>query len=197
VLVLGGTGRVGSAAAAHLLAESAEPVHVTLAGRSVATAAATQQELLAELGGAEALAARGRRLDVVQLDFEDGAALREALRGVDAVLHTAGPYLGKHPDVLRAAIECRVPVYADLSDPLEYLEEALELGDAARAASTRAIVCAGAFPGLSNVLAVECAARLGSAVRNLKFSYFTAGGKGLCWKGEGSGGVGGRRLRVV
>ena len=38
-------------------------------------------------------------------------------------------------------------------------------------------MCAGAFPGLSNLLAMECAARLPttSAVRDLRFSYFTAG----------------------
>lgn len=76
---------------------------------------------------------------------------------------------------MQAAIECGVPVYADLSDPLEYLEAALAMRGAAEAAGTAAVVCAGAFPGFSNVIAMECASRLTSRVRDLRFSYFTAG----------------------
>ena len=52
-------------------------------------------------GGAQALQAQGKSLHALSLDFEDGAALRRALRGCDAVMHTAGPYKGKTPDVLQ------------------------------------------------------------------------------------------------
>ena len=76
---------------------------------------------------------------------------------------------------MQVAIEARVPVYVDLSDPLEYLEAAQAMHNAAVASGTTAVLAAGAFPGLSNVLAVECAARLGEAVQDVKFSYFTAG----------------------
>jgi saccharopine dehydrogenase-like NADP-dependent oxidoreductase len=83
------------------------------------------------------------------------------------------------PNAMQAAIDCKVPVYADLSDPLGYLQAALALSPAAAAAGTSAVVSAGAFPGLSNVLAVECASRLlaagESAIQDIKFSYFTAG----------------------
>ena len=75
----------------------------------------------------------------------------------------------------QAAIDCQVPVYVDLSDPLEYLEAALGMGAEAKARGVSAVVCAGAFPGLSNVLAVECAHRLGGKVKDIAFSYFTAG----------------------
>ena len=37
------------------------------------------------------------------------------------------------------------------------------------------MLCAGAFPGFSNVLAVEAAATLGAPVKDLAFNYFTAG----------------------
>lgn len=77
--------------------------------------------------------------------------------------------------LLQAAIESNVPVYADLSDPLEYLEAALAMHGAAKAAGTAAVVCAGAFPGFSNVIAAECASRLTSPARDVRFSYFTAG----------------------
>jgi hypothetical protein len=77
---------------------------------------------------------------------------------------------------VQAAIKANVPVYADLSDPLEYLEAGLRMSQAAAAAGTSAVLAAGAFPGFSNVLAMECAARLQEPTRDVKFSYFTAGG---------------------
>jgi len=79
--------------------------------------------------------------------------------------------------VLRACIAAGTPVYADLSDPLPYIAAAKALSDEAEASGTIALVCAGAFPGLSNVLAVEAASRLpaGEGVEELDFAYFTAG----------------------
>jgi len=115
------------------------------------------------------------RFAFVQLDWRDRAALAAALEGVLAVVHTAGPYAGEAPDVLRAAIGASVPVYVDLSDPVPYLRAARTLDASARASGTLAMCAGGAFPGLSNVLAMECSARLGSQVRDLDFSYFTAG----------------------
>ena len=51
-------------------------------------------------GGADALSGQRKTLTAEQLDFRDAAQLRAALRDVDAVVHTAGPYLGDQPDVL-------------------------------------------------------------------------------------------------
>ena len=45
----------------------------------------------------------------------------------------------------------------------------------AEASGTAALLCAGAFPGFSNVLAMEAAAALGAPVEDLAFNYFTAG----------------------
>lgn len=60
---------------------------------------------------------------------------------------------------------------------MPYIQAARLLAPQARAAGTCALLCAGAFPGLSNLLAVEAAARLapGEEVEDLEFSYFTAG----------------------
>ena len=58
-----------------------------------------------------------------------------------------------------------------MSDPLEYIQEAKQLD----ARKPSALLCAGAFPGFSNVLAVEAAHVLGEPVKDLNFSYFTAG----------------------
>lgn len=66
-------------------------------------------------------------------------------------------------------------MYVDLSDPLEFLEEAQSMSSQAADAGTSAMVAAGAFPGLSNVLAVHLARQLGAPVSDIKFSYFTSG----------------------
>merc|ERR1719193_2253481 len=62
-----------------------------------------------------------------------------------------------------------------------YIASARGMDAKAREAGTMALVSAGAFPGFSNVLAVECARRLcpdpaGSGrIRDVDFAYFTAG----------------------
>ena len=167
VLILGGTGRIGSAVASHLLHQS--PIDVVLAGRSSERGAAAVREVLGERPASS--------VSFLPLDWRDEAALRAAMEGAAAVVHTAGPYAGERPDVLRAAIAAKVPVYVDLSDPLEYLDAAKAVGrEAAGACETLALCAGGAFPGLSNVLAMECAARLGARrVKDIDFNYFTAG----------------------
>ena len=77
-------------------------------------------------------------------------------------------------------------MYVDLSDPLEYLDRAKQIGREAVGSGlgggTLALCAAGAFPGLSNVLAMEAVARLkalgggaSTRVKDVSFSYFTAG----------------------
>tara|TARA_B110001452_G_scaffold267154_1_gene275984 strand:+ start:60 stop:1514 length:1455 start_codon:yes stop_codon:yes gene_type:complete len=180
IVVLGGTGRIGTAVAAHLHTR-AEPAVIQLAGRDRAKGEAALAEVRKERTGHFSQS----RFEFLQLDWRDPKALRDAFEGdgdralpqgpVIAVIHTAGPYAGETPDVLRAAIAASVPVYVDLSDPVPYLREAKTLAASAQASGTLALCAGGAFPGLSNVLAMECAARLGSRVRDLDFSYFTAG----------------------
>ena len=170
IVVLGGTGRIGTAVAAHLISR-AQPVAIQLAGRDRARGEAALAEVRRERTGRFSQS----RFDFLQLDWRDEAALSAALEGAIAVVHTAGPYAGESPDVLRASIAASVPVYVDLSDPVAYLREAKTLGGSARASGTLALCAGGAFPGLSNVLAMECAARLRRRVHDLDFSYFTAG----------------------
>lgn len=171
VLILGGTGRIGSAVASHLLTC---PIDILLAGRSVDRGEAAVREVLGERS-ADAVAS----VSFLKLDFRDEDALRTAMRGAAAVVHTAGPYAGEQPTVLKVALAESVPAYVDLSDPLEYLDAAKKIGQEAlnsNACETLALCAGGAFPGLSNVLAMECVARLGDrGVKDVDFSYFTAG----------------------
>jgi len=181
VLLLGGTGRIGTAVASHLIRPgqdaSAPPLRVVLAGRSTPRGNAAVQEVVQDAGGNDAVA-EGHAVEFMELDYKDAGALRGALRsgGFSAVVHTAGPF-DVGVGVLAACIEEGVPAYCDVADPLEYIEEALALSEKAKASGTLALVASGAFPGLSNLLALEARAALtpGATVRDLTFSYFTAG----------------------
>ena len=210
VVIVGGTGRIGSAVAAHLVtAVQGAELDIVLAGRDATRGTAAVAEICAEVRGCSST------IRYEALDFRDAAALASSLDGAAAVIHTAGPYSGESPEVLAAAIAARTPVYVDLSDPVAYLDAAVAMDADARSAGTLALCAAGAFPcaerartpepgpawllpsgdqpagccslsfpafdltrcsGLSNVLAMECAARLrGKPLRDVDFSYFTAG----------------------
>ena len=169
VLIIGGTGRIGTAVATHLCSASKSPLNIVLAGRDAERGRAAVQEVMDSSSGS----GRVHSLEFQQLDYRDRDSLEGALREVTAVVHTAGPYASEgkafSPEVLRAAIDCQVPCYCDLSDPVDYLKEARAMGSHAKASGTLALCAAGAFPGLSNVLAMECASRLEAPVKNLDF----------------------------
>jgi hypothetical protein len=107
-------------------------------------------------------------------------SLKDLLSRADCVIHTAGPYIDCRPAVLEAAIESKVPVYIDVGDPLSYLSQGKLLSGDAVSASTTALIAAGAFPGMSNVLGMETADAVKKAsgkpsIQNIFFNYFTAG----------------------
>lgn len=174
LLLLGGSGRIGTAAAAHLLLRRPS-AQLFLAGRDEARGAAAVEEVREQVGRPAA------EVTFVKADWLSQGGFSELLSEVqpDAVLHTAGPFDEDHDaEVLGAAISARVPVFVDVADPMEYIAAARARQEAARDAQTMAVVCAGAFPGLSNVIAMECAARLGwpdTKLVDLDFAYFTAG----------------------
>lgn len=57
-----------------------------------------------DAGGEEALAAQQKSVKGACVNIRDGGALRRAMLGCDAVVHTAGPYLGEQPTVLKARL---------------------------------------------------------------------------------------------
>jgi hypothetical protein len=192
-LLVGGTGQIGKAVAQHLILRrpSAELV---LAGRSTGKGLRALGELQA-LHPDRDLSRQVRFLRTPDA-WSAERALRDeewarCLRQADVVIHTAGPYAGESPAVLEALLRMkagpnpsRCGVYVDVSDPLDYLSSALELDSLARNRGLTAMVAAGAFPGMSNVLALELAGagavlaerpRADARVRDLYFQYFTAG----------------------
>ena len=78
------------------------------------------------------------------VDRNDPAALRAVMKGVDLVLHTAGPFQRKSDCyVLEAALETGT-AYVDICDDSDYAARAKEYHEQAKAAGVPAITSAGA-----------------------------------------------------
>ena len=183
IVILGGTGRIGPAIATHLirrssdlpLSSSSSSGKIILVGRNTQQGEKSVQEVL------DATSVFSSSISAVEFrcisDVWDAKQLTPLLHDAAAVLHTAGPYQNRYPIPLKTAIDLSVSVYVDVADPLDYLDESLKLNEAAQSSGTAALVAAGAFPGLSNLLAMEAAESLptGCQIQDVGFNYFTAG----------------------
>ncbi|GEM32550.1 hypothetical protein NN3_35570 [Nocardia neocaledoniensis NBRC 108232] len=143
VLALGGAGEMGRVAARVLCGDS-RITSLTIADRDEAAA----REVAGELG------VQARKLDVT-----DGPALAAALREVDLVVNTVGPYFRFGPPILSAAIDAHCD-YIDICDDPEPTIEMLALDARAKAAGVTALLGMGASPGVANLLALRAGAEL-------------------------------------
>ena len=182
VVVLGGTGRVGSATAAAIVRESRKPergehlssVSVVLAGRNPEKAQAVRDTWADELSAAA----------FEQCDINDPSSLDRVLSSADLVIHAAGPFQQTSTcSVLEAAIRNKV-AYIDVCDDADHTKRAKgTLAKAARDEGVPAVVSCGVYPGLSNVMAsFMCDAGKpfpDAKATKLRFSYFTAGSGGV------------------
>ncbi|OEU10768.1 hypothetical protein FRACYDRAFT_193381 [Fragilariopsis cylindrus CCMP1102] len=195
-VVLGGTGKIGTAVAAHLshrLSSSSstssssviEQCEIILVGRRRPEEGKNGNEnkyFQAALQEIEDL------LSLWEDDNEgsNNGSPKITYQYFSCVIHTAGPYSERLPTVLDACIDHKIPVYVDVSDPVEFLESSLERHQSAIESGTTAILAAGAFPGMSNVLAMEAAVAATATatttatakqavVKDVRFNYFTKG----------------------
>jgi len=102
----------------------------------------------------------GKRLAVVKLEVQDGAALRAALHGHDAVLSALPYYFNL--EVARAAVEVGLHC-ADLGGNTEIVFNQKKLDREACARNVCVIPDCGLAPGMVNVLAAEGIRRVGDA----------------------------------
>lgn len=175
--ILGGTGRIGTAVASHLLLRAPDS-RIVLVGRDEARGSSAVAEVLSENSSASR-----DNVSFQRADWRNANELQSVVSNSDCLIHTAGPFLGEQPSPLRAAIESnRCRTYIDVSDPLDYLELSLAMNEEAVEAGTTALLAAGAFPGMSNVMAVEAASKCltdtrdeRSVIQDVRFNYFTAG----------------------
>ena len=93
------------------------------------------------------------------------------------MVHTAGPFQGGAPAVLRAAITAGT-AYMDVCDDSDYAAACRALSAAAAGAGVGAVTTCGIYPGVSNVMAAALVRKMraaGAAPDAVRFSYFTAG----------------------
>jgi lysine 6-dehydrogenase len=102
----------------------------------------------------------GPRLALVKVDVQEGAAVREVMRGHDAAL-CALPYY-HNLEVTRAALEVGIHC-ADLGGNTEIVFQQKKLDADARAKQVSVIPDCGLAPGMVNILAAEGIRRVGDA----------------------------------
>ena len=161
VLILGGTGRIGSSVARYV--SRLTDVAVTIAGRNVERG----QQCCQLLEGA---------VQFLRLSLDNVAALREAIAKTDLVIHCAGPFLYRDASVLRLCIEMGTN-YLDVSDSRDFTQLALSLQPQAEAAGITAVINSGIFPGISNSMVRQAAEQL-DVPDSIQLSYVVAGSGG-------------------
>ncbi len=161
VLILGGSGRIGSSVAADLFGFT--QAEIVIAGRN----AALGKKICDRLGE------RGRFL---RLDLGDLESLTQAISQADLVIHCAGPFHYRDTQVLETCIQHGVN-YADLSDHPSFTRKAMSCNAAAAAAGITAIVNTGIFPGISNSMVRQDVEQL-DAAETIHLSYAVAGSGG-------------------
>jgi hypothetical protein len=143
VVIIGGTGRVGSSTASALLA-AVPGANISLASRSADSYAAAVQSR-PDLRGT-------RRLEA---DLDSPSSLLACLKGADLVVLAAGPFQRREDcAVLEAAIAAGVP-YLDVCDDTAWSKRAKSLSLKAEQAGVPAITTGGIYPGVSNVMAAH------------------------------------------
>ncbi|MEM6713945.1 MAG: saccharopine dehydrogenase NADP-binding domain-containing protein [Cyanobacteria bacterium P01_D01_bin.6] len=161
VLILGGTGRIGSSIAQDLLAHT--DAAIVLTGRHAQRGHRVAQAL-------------GDRAQFQSLDLSDQTALGELSAQADLVIHAAGPFHHRTTQVLQTCIEQGLN-YLDVSDYRGFTRQALAWQQAAQAAGITAIVNTGVFPGISNSMVRQGVEALEQA-DSAQLSYVVAGSGG-------------------
>lgn len=165
VLILGGSGRIGSKVAADLIAHTS--AHITIAGRNLSKGVQINEHLNQQLG---------ERTQFVATDLADLPRLQEAISRADLVIHCAGPFHYRDASVLKLCIEQGVN-YVDVSDHPSFTRKALAYKAAAEAAGVTAVVNTGIFPGISNSMVRRDVEQLDHAEK-IHLSYVVAGSGG-------------------
>ena len=179
-MFVGGTGRVGSSAAAALLRQ--EPgVALVLAGRTESSFAAAVERHPTLRSTSCAFAA---------CDCSDPASLAAVIAGADLVVHSAGPFQGGGDDGARCSTPPSTRGFPTWT--CATTRNTPRLANPTKAAATAGVPCVttgGIYPGVSNLMAAEMieqnrASSEGSEgganeVEYVLYNYFCAGSGGV------------------
>lgn len=168
VLIVGGTGRTGSSTALALANIMSNEVHITIAGRNLKRG----RDVVKKIG--ENIAS------LASLNVNDNYLLDEHVASHDIIVHTAGPFQRrlKPNEVLRSALR-HSKDYIDICDDVTHAEEAKLLNHLAVDANSRALICTGVYPGLSNLASIAAADKLIGKPHRVRLYYYTAGSGGI------------------
>ncbi len=161
ILIIGGTGRIGSSVAQDLASHTSAEITVT--GRQLVSGTLMSSTL-------------GPPVQFLALDLADADGLRRAIASHNLVIHCAGPFVYRDATVLKTCIEEGVN-YLDVSDNRAFTRKAFACRDAATAAGVTAIINTGIFPGISNSMVRHDVEQLDQAER-IHLSYVVAGSGG-------------------
>jgi len=163
VLALGGVGGMGRAAVRNLVTFP-EVEHVVIADIDLVRARQFADALESD------------KVSVRRVDATNRAELLAALREVDVIANTVGPFYKFGPPITEAAIEAGRH-YIDICDDYDVTGKQLALDQRAREAGVSVLIGLGASPGVVNVLAHLGAAKLDQP-QEIKL-YWCGGGPGL------------------
>jgi saccharopine dehydrogenase-like NADP-dependent oxidoreductase len=161
VLILGGSGRVGSCVAADLANHT--EAEITITGRHLASSQLISDRL-------------GSQVQFQVLDLAEIEKLEDAIASSNLVIHCAGPFHYRDANVLRTCIQKGVN-YLDVSDHPSFTRKAVASRDDAIAAGVTAIVNTGIFPGISNSMVRHDVEQFDEPER-IHLSYVVAGSGG-------------------
>lgn len=144
LLIIGGTGRVGSSTA-----DSLRQTHPNL---TIILGSQSQESYDAAVKNRPSL----QGLAFTKVNRNDLQSIMSAVKDCDLVLHCAGPFQRKNEClVLEAAIQAKKP-YIDVCDDNDYAARAkADYHEKAKAAGVPAITSGGIYPGVSNVMAAH------------------------------------------
>eukprot|EP00612_Vaucheria_litorea_P000162 CAMPEP_0171451642 /NCGR_PEP_ID=MMETSP0945-20130129/67_1 /TAXON_ID=109269 /ORGANISM="Vaucheria litorea, Strain CCMP2940" /LENGTH=407 /DNA_ID=CAMNT_0011976147 /DNA_START=104 /DNA_END=1323 /DNA_ORIENTATION=+ len=173
VVVVGGSGRVGGSTVRALKKYYGDKLRISVGGRSE-THFRESRKRWQKLAPTETF----DNVHFLSLDTDDKASIEKALEGCDLVIHTAGPFQRKsRSEVLEVAISGGID-YVDVCDDSKAADSAKLLAESAnRKNKVSAVISAGIWPGIDQLMAVECCDLLGGKekVHSIEFSAFTAG----------------------
>ena len=93
------------------------------------------------------------KVSAIQLDVSDSNALKQAMKDINIVVNTCGPYFKFGAPILKASIVSGCN-YIDICDDWEPTIEMMKLDADAKSAGISATIGLGASPGLTNLMAL-------------------------------------------
>jgi saccharopine dehydrogenase (NAD+, L-lysine forming) len=139
VMVLGGCGAVGSVAVKTLAAQDMFS-NVVIGDRNISRARA----LASEIGKSKVTA--------LEIDVEDPASLKEAIKGSDVVLNCVGPFYRSVKTIVDVVLDMGIN-YVDVCDDVDVTLDLLDMDAQAKARGVTALIGMGSSPGATNLLA--------------------------------------------